>query len=213
MMTQATINQKALVKISNEDDVTFTDIDGFYNFEVTVKGITIAELSHDAFNSSNPWYVSVSGVEVYRTSLYCEATDWVKSQYVAGTLALHQPQQVQVLTTREERAATIEVLEQHGSEFVVHNCENDHYYVVRPNTSEVNQRCECADCHYRGTKCKHQIAVENYLVQQRLEQVIVTVAVSLEELLDKPFDELTRDEWERLKETSVQTQSMELVAA
>ena len=169
-----------------EDDVTFTDIDGFYNFEARVNGIAIAELCHDAFDEQNPWYVAVSGVEVYRSALYCEATDWVKLQYVAGTLVKHQAQQVQVLTTREERAATIEVLEQHGDEFVVHNCENDHYYVVRPNHVDSKERCECADCHYRSVKCKHQIAVENFL-GQRLEK--------------------------RLREYSVPTQSMELVAA
>ncbi|MEH1780393.1 MAG: hypothetical protein V7L26_15000 [Nostoc sp.] len=196
----------------SENDVTFNDIDGFYNFEVQANGETVAELSHDAFNSSNPWYVSVSGVEVYRSTLYCEATDWVKLQYVAGALLKHQPQPVQVLTTREERAAAIEILEQHGDEFVVHNCENDHYYVVRPNHLEPNERCECADCHYRGVKCKHQIAVENFL-GQRLEQVILTVAVSLEELLDKPFDELTREEWERLRKYSAPIESMELIAA
>ncbi|MEH2070047.1 MAG: hypothetical protein V7K47_18110 [Nostoc sp.] len=193
-----------------EDDVTFTDIDGFYNFEAKVNGEVIAELSHDTFNSEKPWYVIVSGVEIYRSSLWCESTDWVKQQYVADALSKHQPQQVQVLTTREERAATIEVLEQHGEEFVVHNCENDHYYVVRPNHPEEKQRCECADCHYRSVKCKHQIAVENYLVQQRLEK-LVAVTPSPEELLDKPFDELTTTEWERLREYSAPTQSIELV--
>jgi hypothetical protein len=212
MMTQATINQKAFVKISNEDDVTFTDIDGFYNFEAQVNGETIAELSHDAFNSSNPWYVSVSGVEVYRASQYSEATDWVKLQYVAGALTLHQPQPVQVLTTREERAATIVVWEQHGDEFVVHNCENNHYYVVRPNHVEPQERCECADCHYRGVKCKHQIAVEN-LLGQGLEQAVLTVAVSLDDLLDIPFDELTATDWERLKNYPATRESMELFAA
>ena len=78
-----------------EDDVTFTDIDGFYNFEARVNGIAIAELCHDAFDEQNPWYVAVSGVEVYRSALYCEATDWVKLQYVAGTLVKHQAQEVQ----------------------------------------------------------------------------------------------------------------------
>ncbi|MEH1788395.1 MAG: hypothetical protein V7L23_23125 [Nostoc sp.] len=213
MMPQATINPIAIGKILNEDDLTFTDIDGFYNFEATVKGQIIAELDHDAFNEQNPWYVSVSGVEVYRTSLYCEATDWVKSQYVAGTLVKHQPTETVVLTdARIERALTIEVLEQHGDEFVVHNCENDHYYVVRPNHVEPKERCECADCHYRGVKCKHSYAVENFLVQQRLEKLI-TIAPNLDELLDKPFDELTCDEWERLKAWSYSVESMELVAA
>ncbi|MEH1808489.1 hypothetical protein [Nostoc sp.] len=212
MMPQATINQKAFVKILNEDDVNFIDIDGFYNFEALVNGETIAELSHDAFNLASPWYVSVSGVEVYRSTQYSEATDWVKSQYVAGALTLHQPQQVQVLTTREEKAAAIEVLEQHGDEFVVHNCENGHHYVVRPNNLEPNERCECADCHYRSVKCKHQIAVENFLGQND-KKVILTVAVSLDDLLDIPFDELSGEEWERLKNYPALTESMELVAA
>ena len=195
----------------SENDVTFTDIDGFYNFEAQVIGEVIAELSHDTFNNEKPWYVSVSGVEVYRSALYCESADWVKLQYVAGTLPKHQAQQVQVLTTREERAKTIEVLEQHGDEFVVYNCENDHYYVVRPNHQNLNERCECADCHYRSVKCKHQIAVENFLGQQRLEKLIA-VAPNLDELLDKPFDELSRSEWERLREYKP-AESMELIAA
>jgi hypothetical protein len=209
-MNQVYTREQLLTR--SENDVTFNDIDGFYNFEVTVKGITIAELSHDAFNSSNPWYVSVSGVEVYRASQYSEATDWVRSQYVAGTLTLHQPQQVKVLTTREEKAATIDVLEQHGDEFVVHNCENNHYYVVRPNHLEPKERCECADCHYRSVKCKHQIAVENFLGQND-KKVILTVAASLDELLDIPFDELSPGDWERLKNYPAISESMELVAA
>ncbi|MEH1777099.1 hypothetical protein [Nostoc sp.] len=197
----------------SENDVTFVDIDGFYNFEARVNGETIAELSHDAFNLAKPWYVSVSGVEVYRFTLYCEATDWVKEQYLAGALAKHQSTETVVLTdARVERALTIEVLEQHGDEFVVHNCENDHYYVVRPNHVEPKERCECADCHYRSVKCKHQIAVENFL-GQRLEEVVTTVAVSLDELLDIPFDELSLQDWERLKEYAAVTESMELVAA
>ncbi|MBN3949404.1 MAG: hypothetical protein HWQ38_24240 [Nostoc sp. NMS7] len=203
-MTHATYPKQAL----SANDVTFTDIDGFYNFEAQANGQTIAELSHDAFNSLNAWYVSVSGIEVYRTSLYCQATDWVKSQYIAGTLSKHNHCQVQALTTREERAATIEVLEQHGDEFVVHNCENDHYYVVRPNYPEFKGRCECADCHYRGVKCKHQIAVENFL-----EETFPTVARFVDDLLDKPFDELSSEEWERLKNKSATSDRMELLAA
>jgi len=187
IVTHQTKQVQKVEPAKTENDVTFTDIDGFYNFEAQVNGVAIAELSHDAFNDVQPWYVSVSGVEVYRSSLWCEATDWVKSQYAADTLPKHQALLIQVLTTREERAATIEVLEQHGDEFVVHNCENDHYYVVRPNHQNLNERCECADCHYRSVKCKHQIAVENFLGQQ-LQDVVINL-------------------------NSVPTKSMELVAA
>ncbi|MCC5622703.1 hypothetical protein [Nostoc sp. CHAB 5715] len=93
------------------------------------------------------------------------------------------PKTVVLTDARVERALTIEVLEQHGDEFVVHNCENDHYYVVRPNHLEPALRCECADCHYREVLCKHQIAVENFLGQS-LETAILKVAASLDDLLD-----------------------------
>jgi hypothetical protein len=108
------------------------------------------------------------------------------------------------LLERTERANTIEVLEQHNDEFVVENSENGNHYIVRPNHPEINQRCECADCHYRGTKCKHQIAVEKFL-SSSLESA---VALSFDDLLDKPFDELTAQDWERICEPE-----LELIAA
>jgi hypothetical protein len=117
-------------------------------------------------------------------------------------LAVARLQHIQLLE-RTERAKTIEVIEQYSDKFVVNNSENGNHYIVRPNHPEVNQRCECADCHYRGAKCKHQIAVERFL-EQRLQDVVI----SLDDLLDKPFDELTNVDWERIREPE-----LELVAA
>jgi hypothetical protein len=117
-------------------------------------------------------------------------------------LAIARLQHIQLLE-RTERAKTIEVIEQYSDKFVVNNSENGNHYIVRPNHPEVNQRCECADCHYRGAKCKHQIAVERFL-EQRLQDVVI----SLDDLLDKPFDELTNVDWERIREPE-----LELVAA
>ncbi|MEH2467830.1 hypothetical protein [Nostoc sp.] len=204
-----------------ENDVTFTDIDGFYNFEARVNGEVIAELSHNTFNDQDPWYVSVLGVEAYRTSQYSQATDWLKQQYVTGTLPKYQFTETVVLTdARVERALTIEVLEQHGDEFVVYNCENDHYYVVRPNHVEPKERCECADCHYRSVKCKHQIAVEIFLGQHKQEKLMVTersqsiaFTPTLDDLLNKLFDELTLTEWDYLLNYLTLAKSMKLVAA
>ncbi|QLE47906.1 hypothetical protein FD724_07110 [Nostoc sp. C057] len=63
---------------------------------------------------------------------------------------------------RSPRAQAITVLEQQGDEFVVENSTNQNRYIVRPKHQDPNWRCECADCRHRGTKCKHQIAVENF---------------------------------------------------
>ncbi|MEH2152084.1 hypothetical protein [Nostoc sp.] len=67
---------------------------------------------------------------------------------------------------RSPRAQAITVQELQGDEFVVENSTNQNRYTVRPKHPDPNSRCECADCHYRGAKCKHQIAVENFLEQQ-----------------------------------------------
>ncbi|MEA5505951.1 hypothetical protein VB735_23100 [Halotia wernerae UHCC 0503] len=112
---------------------------------------------------------------------------------------------------REERAAAIEVVEEHGNKFVVQNRENGNCYVVCPNEIDAHQRCECLDCYHRGVKCKHQIAVERFINSQRLENL--TSINTLESLLDKPVHELTLEEWRWLKEYEPLTKSEELVAA
>ncbi|WP_375491193.1 hypothetical protein [uncultured Nostoc sp.] len=161
--------------------------------------------------ASGKWEAMVNGVLVRITleaSEYkCNLADTVFTDYesaVKGTLVAVARVQEKRLLERTERANTINVLEQNGNEFVVNNCENGNHYIVRPNHPEVNQRCECGDCHYRGTKCKHQIAVEKFL-SSSLESA---VALSFDDLLDKPFDELTLGDWEILCEPE-----LELVAA
>lgn len=157
------------------------------------------------------WDAIVNGVLVRITleaSEYkCNLADTVFTDYesaVKGSLVAVARVQEKRLLERTERANTINVLEQNGNEFVVNNCENGNHYIVRPNHPELNQRCECADCHYRGAKCKHQIAVEKFL-SSSLESA---VALSFDDLLDKPFDELTLGDWEILCEPE-----LELVAA
>jgi hypothetical protein len=85
---------------------------------------------------------------------------------VKGSLVAVAKVQEKRLLERTERANAINVLEQNDDEFVVENLETGSHYIVRPSHPEINQRCECADCHHRGTKCKHQIAVENFLEQR-----------------------------------------------
>lgn len=63
---------------------------------------------------------------------------------------------------RSPRAKEIEVLERRGNCFVVRNTGNNNHYVVRPNHPNLRDRCECGDAHYRGVKCKHQIAVTQF---------------------------------------------------
>ncbi|MEO1376539.1 MAG: hypothetical protein AAFW70_20025 [Cyanobacteria bacterium J06635_10] len=41
-------------------------------------------------------------------------------------------------------------------------------YIVHPDGMDPAWRCECEETFYWGTKCKHQVAVENFKKLQRL---------------------------------------------
>ncbi len=152
----------------------------------------------------------------------------IKETLVAVARIQHQKELESAV--RSPRAQAIIVLGQQGDEFVVENSTNQNRYTVRLNHPDPNSRCECKDCHHRGTKCKHQIAVEKFLslspfgfgsdapnvanatLSQPMETAR-TATVPLESalgasLLDKPFDELTAQDWERICEPE-----LELVAA
>jgi len=71
---------------------------------------------------------------------------------------------------RTEKAASVEVIEQHLDEgfvkFVVVNLKSNNHYTVTPAHPVAKKRCECGDSHFRGFECKHQIAVKNELISQ-----------------------------------------------
>lgn len=68
---------------------------------------------------------------------------------------------------RTEAAAAVEVTEVIDDEtFVTYSHKSNSYYTVRPYSPIAAERCECADCYYRQTTCKHQIAVQQFLNQQ-----------------------------------------------
>jgi hypothetical protein len=73
---------------------------------------------------------------------------------------------------RASGALTIEVVEVVDDDtFIVKSNKTskpDNYYVVRPYHWHEKSRCECGDCHWRGAKCKHQIAVQQFLTGQLL---------------------------------------------
>lgn len=75
---------------------------------------------------------------------------------------------------RTEAAAQIEVVEViNDDEFITYSNKSNSYYVVRPYNAIASQRCECADCYYRQTTCKHQIAVQQFLNQKFELQVVI----------------------------------------
>lgn len=145
-------------------EIMFIDINDTYDFKCYLGNEIIAEITFDTSNDIQPWSISIAGKEVHRTSIHPDAMEWVRMHYASK---LH------AITLRTQRARAIEVVEVHGSEYVVCNRNNGHCYVVRPLHPNPRERCECGDCHFRGIKCKHQIAVESF-INARLEKASST---------------------------------------
>ena len=81
---------------------------------------------------------------------------------------------IEAVQLRQARSQEIQVLEHWEDKFVVRNNQNGHHYVVQPNHLEPCQRCECGDWHFRGAKCKHQIAVADRIkIESFLEDIEV----------------------------------------
>ncbi|MBO3463962.1 ASCH domain-containing protein [Aetokthonos hydrillicola Thurmond2011] len=75
---------------------------------------------------------------------------------------------------RIERSRPLEVQQIDDDTFIVRNPSNGNHYVVRPQHPNPKERCECGDTYFRGVKCKHQIAQEDYLQQS----ITATIAQS-----------------------------------
>ena len=111
------------------------------------------------------YVVLVNNKVVHRTATYSQAERHCK--WNAYTLVNNQTLvevELEQATARAEKAASIEVIEQHTEEgfvkFVTLNHENGSYYTVTPAHPNPKERCECGDNYFRGVECKHQLAVK-----------------------------------------------------
>jgi hypothetical protein len=68
-------------------------------------------------------------------------------------------------SSRQARSHSVEVVKVHEDKYVVRS-KGNHYTVCLSELLPASERCECPDCYYRGNKCKHQIAVEQFISQQ-----------------------------------------------
>ena len=134
--------------------------------EVEVVEATI-DFDGDCYEGlTEPYVVLVNRVVVHRTATYQQAVrhcKWQGYTLIDGqTLAQNEETELEV------QAATIKVLEQVEDEgfvkFIVQSGEN--IYTVTPAHPDNRQRCECGDNHFRGTECKHQIAVKGEIASR-----------------------------------------------
>ena len=135
----------------------------------------VIDLDDDCYEGlTHPYVVLVGGKIVHRATTYQMAERHCKWQgyTLLDSQSLAQQElevelEVQAATIAE-KAASVEVLEQVEDEgfvkFIVQS--NENFYTVTPAHPNPKERCECGDVHFRGTECKHQLAVKNEIASR-----------------------------------------------
>ncbi|WP_230967266.1 hypothetical protein [Nostoc commune] len=184
----------------------------FYDQEAFVGEELVASIFYDHGNYENLyWRVLVNGNEIFRDLSAARCHSYIKQQYQQGTLPVQEQLPEEVCTTGNEVMAQVfGECEKYGFEILddgIYNndmklgevgCTNGGWWVMRIGES---QQMPCDS------------AMDAVWWLSMVDVLPHTEAADCEELLDRPFDELTPDEWQRLREYAPRMESRELVAA
>ncbi|MBC1270615.1 hypothetical protein GNF07_26585 (plasmid) [Trichormus variabilis FSR] len=176
----------------------------FYDHEALVDGELVASISFDSENHEDLyWRVLVNNIEIFRDTTSAKCHSYVKQQYQQGTLPVQQLFVEPCTTGNEIMAQIADECEKHGLELLDDGvyrgdvrlgevgCTDGNWWVIR--ASSVGQQ---------KATCESAIAGVRVLLQVEV--------VDWDELLDKPFDQLSADEWLLVMESEPVS---ELVAA
>ncbi len=170
----------------------------FYDHEVYALGKQIASITHDTDDfQTQRWVVMVGETEVHRADAWAKCFEYVRWHYKQGTLPVKCEVQCEPEPTK--------VIEFENYKLVYDGGESPRDYKVYKDSSPRGLIWQWSTHWSNG--------IDNV---QHDEPVGAAVALSewfdkpkpsdSEELLDKPFDELTVDEWKQLKLQSADLQ-------
>jgi hypothetical protein len=166
----------------------------------------VASITHDD-DLTQPWIVMVNGEEIHRANTFKRCHSYMTWHYQRGTLPI-QGEETPVATTGNEIMVQIaDECEKYGFEIL-----NDGIYDHEQKLGEVG----CTNIRWwviRATSVHQQkVPCDSAFDAVWVLSMVELTQPSCEELLDKPFDELTLQEWERLREYQPVVER-ELVAA
>ncbi|MBD2492359.1 hypothetical protein [Aulosira sp. FACHB-615] len=181
---------------------TITEI-SFHDQEASVDGQLVASVSFDQNNYQDLyWRVLVNDVEIFRDTTPERCHSYVKQQYQQGTLPVQAQFEEPCTTGNEIMVQIFNACEQHGLELL-----DDGIYQDDKKLGEVG----FTDGHWwfiRAASEGQKVACES--VDEAVRLLLVVEAGDWEDLLDKPFDQLSQQEWRLLMESEP---VRELVAA
>ncbi|MCG6138455.1 MAG: hypothetical protein MET45_28170 [Nostoc sp. LLA-1] len=184
------------------EELTSVEI-SFYDHEIYAGQKLVAAITYQE-DLTQPWLVMVNDEEIHRANTWARAWRYICTHHKDGTLP--EQQETPAATTDNEIMCQIaQECEKFGFELL-----DDGIYHHDVKLGEVsytnNQWFARASEEYQG-----RIPCDS--VFDAVLSLLIDEAVSCENLLDKPFEQLTTEEWRMLLEYEPVPESWELVAA
>ena len=206
----------------------------FYDHEIYSGNHLIATISHDD-DLTQPWVVMVEGKEKFRANTYARCHRFIQWHHQDSTLSEPLPTQTQTPCTTENRimAHIFNECQNYGFEILddgIYNnngvklgqvgCTEGNWWVKRRCSGQQQYSNSVFDAVRSLSMVDTSLAepVHKYLqsrpleqlTTEELQQLLSAQMANCEQLLDRPVDELTSEDWERLREYEPY---LELVAA
>ncbi|MEA5557176.1 hypothetical protein [Nodularia spumigena] len=178
----------------------------FYDHEIYCGQKLVAAIAYDYEDVTQPWLVMANGQEIYRANTWARAWRYICTHHKDGSLPIHQQQETPAATDNEIMCQIFNECEKFGFELldngIYHNdvklgevgYTNNQWWFVR--ASEEDQGKIPCDSALDGVWWLSMVET-----------------ISCEELLNRPFDQLTDKEWRMLLEYEPMPKSRELVVA
>ncbi|MBE9054265.1 hypothetical protein IQ243_28515 [Nostocales cyanobacterium LEGE 11386] len=207
-ITETTIMPQATTTVTPAKEVqelTVVEI-SFYDHEIRAGQKLIASISYDhADFVTQPWLVMVNGEEIHRADTWAKCHNFITWHYTQGTLPVQQPFAPST-TGNEIKADIANECEKFGFELL-----DNGIYHHDVKLGEVG--CTDGQWWFIPASSVHQQKVPCNSAFDAVLSLSIDEAASCEELLDKPFDQLTAEEWRILLEYEPVPESRELVVA
>lgn len=208
IMTYTTNTQQALFGsfVKPEPELTPVEI-SFYDHEIYCGQKLIARITYKE-DLTQPWLVVINGEEIHRTNTWAKAWRYVCTHHKDGTLPEQREEIPGATTDNEIQCQIAQECEKHGFELL-----DDGIYSSNFKVGEVG---------FDGVwwYIRTLLGRENKVFCQSVADAVQGLAlvgvesVMCEDLLDKPFDELIVEQWQRLSDyTPVPESHHEWVAA
>ncbi len=195
------------------EKLTIVEI-SFYDHEIYASKSLVAAITHDD-DLTQPWVVMVNGTERFRANTWVKCHRYIEWHHKDGTLnEPTAPDQTETSATtgNEIMAQIFNECEKYGFEIL-----DDGIYNSKGKVGEV--RCtdgswwvlHAAEGNQERVPCESALEAVWWLAIGQILPHAETV--DCEELLDRPFEILTHEEWGQLREYEPVAASRELVTA